>query len=73
MADFAFIPTDEQKNQSNIFNFMKRNNISSMEELSKKSIQDPEWFWREVDRDIGIVWNKPYQRILDISKGIPWS
>ena len=73
MTDFAFIPTDEQKNQSNIFNFMKRNNISSMEELSKKSIQDPEWFWREVDRDIGIVWNKPYQRILDISKGIPWS
>ena len=38
MTDFAFIPTDEQKNQSNIFNFMKRNNISSMEELSKKSI-----------------------------------
>src|SRR6266498_1647442 len=30
-------------------------------------------FWRAVDRDLGLVWKKPYDRVLDSSRGIPWT
>ena len=52
---------------------MKKHNISSLDELSKKAKDDLEWFWKSVNKDIGIVWDSPYEKILDTSKGIAWS
>ena len=52
---------------------MKKHNISSLDELSTKSKSNLEWFWESVDKDIGIVWDEPYTKILDMSKGIAWS
>ncbi len=73
MSNFEFIPTEKQIQESNIFQFMKKHNISSLDELSKKARDDVEWFWQSVDKDIGIVWDLPYDKILDTSKGIAWS
>ncbi len=52
---------------------MKKYNVSTLEQLSEKANDDLEWFWKEVERYIGIIWDKPYQKVLDISKGLPWS
>lgn len=52
---------------------MKKHNLSSFDELSQKSANDLEWFWKSVDEDIGIVWDSPYEKVLDDSKGIAWS
>jgi len=73
MSDFAFIPTDEQIKSSNIFSFMQKHNITSLEELSKKATNDLEWFWKSVDKDIGIIWDKKYEKVFDFSKGYPWA
>ena len=73
MSDFEFIPTEKQIEESNIYKFMKKHNVSSLEELSQKAKDDLEWFWKSVDSDIGIVWDKPYEKILDVSKGIAWA
>ncbi|MCJ8306593.1 MAG: AMP-binding protein [Nitrosopumilus sp.] len=73
MSNFEFVPTEKQIQESNIFQFMKKHNISSLDELSKKARDDVEWFWQSVDKDIGIVWDLPYDKILDTSKGIAWS
>ena len=73
MSDFAFIPTDEQIKSSNIFSFMQKYNITSLEELSKKATNDLEWFWKSVDKDIGIIWDKKYEKVFDFSKGYPWA
>jgi len=73
MSDFAFIPTDEQIKSSNIFSFMQKYNITSLEELSKKATNDLEWFWKSVDEDIGIIWDKKYDKVFDFSKGYPWA
>ena len=73
LSDFEFIPTEKQIQESNIFKFMKKHNISSLEELSQKAKNDLEWYWKSVDDDIGIIWDKPYSKILDDSKGIAWS
>ncbi|MCH7876627.1 MAG: AMP-binding protein [Thaumarchaeota archaeon] len=73
MSDFEFIPTEKQIKESNIFQFMQKNHISSLEELSQKAKDNLEWFWQSVDKDIGIIWDVPYTKTLDVSKGIAWS
>jgi len=73
LSDFIFIPSEDQKTQSNIFQLMKKLDVSSLEELSNKANDNLEWFWHQVDRDIGIIWDEPYEQILDVSKGIAWS
>ncbi len=52
---------------------MKKHNLSSLDDLSKKSKEDLEWYWKSVDEDIGIVWDAPYTKVLDDSEGIAWS
>ena len=72
MSKFEFIPSEKQIQESNIFQFMQKYNISSLEELSEKAKDNLEWFWQSVDKDIGIVWDAPYTTTLDTSKGIAW-
>ena len=67
LSDFEFFPSEEQKRTSNIFQFMTHLHISSLEELSQKASQNLEWFWEQVDKDIGIVWDKPYEKTLDMT------
>lgn len=52
---------------------MKKHDISTLQELSQRANQNLEWFWQEIDKEIGIIWDKPYTKILDTSKGIQWS
>ena len=52
---------------------MQKHDISSLEELSQKAKNDLEWFWQSVDEDIGLVWDVPYTKTLDVSKGIAWT
>ncbi len=52
---------------------MQKHEISSLLELSKKSREELEWFWDAVDKDIGVVWDSPYTKILDVSDGIAHS
>ena len=73
MSDFEFVPTAQQLEESNLYQFMKKHNLNSIEELSKKANENLEWFWEEVDKDVGIVWDSPYSKTLDSSKGIAWS
>ena len=73
MSNFEFIPTTKQIQESNIYRFMQKYGINSLEELSQKAKTDLEWFWESVDKDIGIVWDQSYSKILDVSKGIAWS
>jgi acetyl-CoA synthetase len=52
---------------------MQKNGLSSLSELSKRAKEELEWFWQEVDKDIGVVWDSPYSQILDSSNGIAHS
>jgi acetyl-CoA synthetase len=73
LADFVFTPTDQQIQNSNIYKFMKKHDVSNLQQLSTKANENLEWFWQEVDNYFGIIWDTPYTKVLDTSKGIPWS
>jgi len=72
LTDFAFIPTKEQTEKSNIQAFMKKHNIKTFSELLDKARNDLDWYWKAVDEDIGIVWSQKYSKISDFSEGAAW-
>jgi len=52
---------------------MQENDISNLEQLSQQANLDLDWFWKKVEKYIGIVWDKPYKKVLDSSNGLPFS
>ena len=52
---------------------MKKYDVSNLQQLSMKANENLEWFWQEVENYFGIIWDTPYTKVLDTSKGIPWS
>ncbi|MEM4249004.1 MAG: AMP-binding protein, partial [Candidatus Nitrosotenuis sp.] len=72
MSNFVFYPTEEQRTSSNIYKFMQKHRLTSLDELCKKSISDSNWFWDAVNDDIGIVWEEKYTIVSDLSDGKAW-
>jgi acetyl-CoA synthetase len=66
-------PTGEYAENSNIKRFMQKHSIRTLDELIKRSIDDIEWFWDAAAKDLNIEWFKPYEKLLDTSKGIEWA
>ncbi len=70
---FIWTPPQEYIEHSNVWRFMQRYNISDYAELVRRSIDDIEWFWDAVVRELQIEFFTPYRKVLDISQGIPWA
>jgi acetyl-CoA synthetase len=70
--EIVWRPTPEVAARARIGRFMAEHGFASLDALHRRSIEDPEWFWDAVARDIGLTWIAPYRRVLDESRGIPW-
>lgn len=73
MDEIVWTPTEEYVESANITRFMKKYEIKDYQELIKRSIDDIEWFWDAVLKDLDIEWYQPYEKVLDDSKGIQWT
>ncbi len=51
---------------------MNKLGFDEYEQFYKKSIEDQQWFWKEVEKELAIPWRKGYEEVLDVSKGIEW-
>src|SRR6266566_1395050 len=69
----AWIPTSPYLERSRLRRFAEAHGHTDFASLHRWSIEDLEGFWRAVDRDLRLVWTKPYDRVLDTSRGIPWT
>jgi acetyl-CoA synthetase len=70
---FAWSPTGAYLERSRLRRFAEAHGQKDFESLLRWSVEDLDGFWRAVDRDLGLVWRKPYDRVLDSSRGIPWA
>jgi acetyl-CoA synthetase len=71
-SDIIWRPTPERIERARLTKFMRAHGISTLEALQGRSVEDPEWYWDAVSKDLGFRWMKPYTRVLDTSRGIPW-
>ncbi len=70
--DYAWYPSEEFKRAANWTRFIAANELPSYEAVLAKSSSDPEWFWNALIRFFDLRFTKPYERVLDVSRGIEW-
>lgn len=73
MDDFAFRPTANHLEESNVARFMARYGIRDYRELVKKANSDISWYWDAVNDDLGLEWFRKYDSVFDSSPGVPWT
>jgi acetyl-CoA synthetase len=73
MAELAWQPTPDYVENANVTRLMRAHGVESIDELRRRSVEDMEWFWDAVVKDLGIEFTTPYERVLDSSRGIPWT
>ena len=64
---------DSIKKKSKLTQFLKYCNVSNYDDLEKKSFSDPGWLWDNVIKFSDLKFYNPYKKILDETKGAPWS
>ena len=69
----AWTPNSAYLNRSRLKAFAEANGQSDYPSLLRWSQQEPDAFWRAVDHDLGLVWTRKYDRVLDSSRGVPWT
>jgi acetyl-CoA synthetase len=59
--------------KSKVAEFMHKFGAKDIWDLRKKSCEDIERFWKEVEEFLGLKWQKKYTKVLDVSQGIEWA
>ncbi len=72
MTEVAWRPTPDYVENANVTRLMRAHGIDSIDELRRRSVQDIEWFWDAVVKDLPIDFTTPYERVMDLSGGIQW-
>jgi len=73
MFELIWRPTAEYLDGANLSRFMARYGIGSYEEMVRRSVEDVAWYWSQVEHDLGLEWERPYDRVLDTHQGIEWA
>jgi len=66
-------PDENIVREANLTAFMRAHSITSYDELNRRSVADPEWFWNALIAHFDLRFGTPYQRVLDLSAGAPWA
>ncbi len=73
MADIVWRPTPEVLAHANVVRLMRRHGVDDYPALVARSQQDPEWFWPAVVEDLGLPFFRPWDAVLDRSRGSEWA
>ncbi len=73
MQNFAWEPDKAALDQSRLASFVKFCGLDSYKELYQRSIEDIPWFTKQVLKFLDIRFEKPYEQVLDLSRGLPWA
>jgi acetyl-CoA synthetase len=72
LDEIVWRPDPAAAARTRIGRFMTAYGLDSLAALHARSIDDPEWYWDAVVRDLGWTFTRPYTRVLDVSRGIAW-
>ena len=72
-GDIAWRPSAEYRDRSRLAAFMRHHDIASYDDLLRRSVAEPEWFWRAALDDLRIEFYEPYHQVLDTSRGMAWT
>ena len=71
-SEIAWRPSADIVARSRLKAFMDRHGIGTLAQLQSRSTADIEWFWEAIFRELDIEFYQPYERVVDLSRGIAW-
>jgi acetyl-CoA synthetase len=73
MGGFVWKPSVEMLERANVVRLMRRHGIDDYWELVKRAQEEPEWFWPAAIEDLGLEFSRPWERVVDTSRGSEWA
>jgi acetyl-CoA synthetase len=73
IGEVVWEPSPAVIERSRLKRFMDRHGVAGWDELLGRSTSDIEWFWEAVVEDLGIRFRRPYQAVLNRSRGSEWA
>lgn len=73
LEEIAWRPDEAVIARSQLTRFINFCSLASYEELYRASIEDVAWFTGRILEFLGIVFDKPFDTVLDLSGGMPWA
>ena len=70
---WAWEPTAEQLESANLTRLARTLGCEDYASLHRVSVEEPERFWRAVAADLDLALSRPWDRVLDESRGIEWT
>jgi acetyl-CoA synthetase len=65
-------PDEATRKRSRLLTAMSKWGLADLAELHRRSVDDPEWFWRNAVEDLGVTFSTPFQRVVDDGDGRPF-
>lgn len=66
-------PDTAMVEEANLTRFMRALGVDSFEALNERASLDPSWFHDELIRFLDYRFERPYERVLDVSDGLPFA
>jgi acetyl-CoA synthetase len=66
-------PSEDVLARANVVRLMRRHGIDDYWELVRRSQDEPEWFWPAAIEDMGLEFARPWDRVVDLSRGPEWA
>jgi acetyl-CoA synthetase len=73
MSGFIWRPSAELVEQANVTRLARKLGAGGFHELHRISVTEPERFWPAVVEDLGIEFARPWEAVVDESRGPEWT
>jgi acetyl-CoA synthetase len=73
VGEVVWRPTPAQVERANVTRLMRAHGIDRFDELVRRSIDDPSWFWPAVIEDLDLEFSTPFETVVDLSRGPEWA
>jgi acetyl-CoA synthetase len=73
VADVVWTPDFERLESANLTRLMRRLGVERYADLHRISVDEPKRFWPELVDDLGLVFSRPWDAVLDAPEGIEWA
>lgn len=69
---WSWEPSRTSVEATNVWRFMQKHGFANRDTFLHWTTESLEAFWHACVRECGIEWFRPYTRVLDNSRGLPW-
>ena len=71
--EVVWAPSPDRAAALRTTDFMAIHGVADFDELRRRSVADPDWFWSAVVDFLELPFDRPWRAVSDTSRGEPWT